>query len=100
MNRIALLLAVLAATPVWADDDEPTVLERLLITPRKDTYSDADSKRHAIERSLPGADAPLPETGWDAFLDTLMNADVNHASHEQRVMIEKLNDPDPGRLPR
>jgi hypothetical protein len=104
MKAIAMLLMMAASVQAWpaesSSDDEPTMLEKLLITPRKDAYSDADSRRHALERSLPGADATPPETGWDSFLDTLLNADVNNASHEQRVMIEKLADPDPGRLPR
>ena len=102
MKAIALALMVVASGPAWAatQDEEPTLLERLLITPQKDLYSDADRKRHDIERSLPGANAPLPESGWDAFLDSIVNADVNQASTSQRTMIEKLRDPDPNRLPR
>src|SRR5574338_66227 len=102
MRAIAVALMMVASVPSWPApaDEEPTLLERLLITPQKDLYSDADRKRHDIERSLPGSDAPLPESGWDAFLDSIVNADVNQASAGQRTMIEKLSDPDPNRLPR
>src|SRR4051812_44301433 len=99
MRAIALLLMMAACVQAWpaeesSKDDEGTLLERLLITPRKDAYSSGDARRHAVERDLPGAEAPLPDTGWDAFLDTLLNADINRANPEQRVMIEKLSDPD------
>jgi hypothetical protein len=81
-------------------DDEPTLLERLMIRPRRDEFSDADRRRAAIERSLPGMTAaPPPESGWDEFLEALANADINKAGAGQRVMIEKLNDPDFNRLP-
>ena len=104
LSLVASAASVAADTPDKAPPDakseEPTLLEKLLVTPRKDLYSDADRKRAAIERSLPGSDLPQQETGWDAFLDTLLDADVNHANHEQRTMIEKLDDPDTNRLPR
>lgn len=103
MRAIAFIVMMAAAVPAWpaeSKDDEPTLLEQLLITPRRDAYSDADSRRHMIERNLPGADAPVPETGWEAFLDSVAGADINQASTSQRTMIEKLNDPDANRLPR
>ena len=90
--------------PAWpqtaSQDDESTLLQQLLITPPSDLYSDSDRQRHAIERSLPGVDAPVPETGMDTFLYSIVNADINQASTSQRTMIEKIHDPDPGRLPR
>src|ERR1043166_2308597 len=113
MKRIAALMllgwwvalqgdALAQAAPAQdaSNDDDRTLLERLLVTPREDEYSKSDARRHAIERSLPGADAPLPETGFDNFLDTLLKADINQAGTEQRVIIEKLHDPDINRLPR
>ncbi|HZP13255.1 MAG TPA: hypothetical protein VFB36_12625 [Nevskiaceae bacterium] len=102
MRAIAFIVMMAAGVQAWPDqkDDEPTLLEQLMVTPRKDVYSDADSRRHMIERNLPGADAPLPDTGWDAFLDSIANADINQATASQRTMIEKLSDPDPNRLPR
>ncbi len=103
MRAIAFMLMMAAAVQAWPEEgkgDEPTLLERLMVTPRRDIYSDADSKRHMIERNLPGADTSPPETGWDAFLDSIANADINQASASQRTMIEKLDDPDANRLPR
>jgi hypothetical protein len=106
MKRIAALLMLAAAAQAApadkpsSNDDDATLLERLLVTPRDDLYSSGDRHRHAIERSLPGPETGLPPTGWDAFLDSIANADVNRANPEQRLMIEKLDDPDANRLPR
>ncbi len=104
-NMLALLILLASAPSAWSagadDENEPTLLERLLVTPQRDAFSEGDRKRAAIERSLPGVtDAPPPETTGEAFLDALLHSDINQAGEGQRVMIEKLNDPDPGRLPR
>jgi hypothetical protein len=97
-----MLLLLIAAAPTWAaDEDEPTLFEQLMIRPQRDIFSEGDIKREKIERSLPGmTDAEPPQSGWDTFIDMIANADVNQASPQQRVMIEKLNDPDFNRLPR
>lgn len=87
-------------------DDEPqddsSLLERILITPPSDEFSDRDRRRRKIEKSLPGmgTEGPAPETTGDRFLDALLYSDVNKAGSGQRRIIEKLDDPDSNRLPR
>ena len=108
MKKITLLLilscvaVVNAETPEAPDEnaDEPTLFERLLVTPRRDAWSESDRKRQKLERSLPELTAePPPLSAWEEFLLSIANADVANASPAQVKMTEKLNDPDFNRLP-
>lgn len=109
MFRALLLLALItpAASALAAEqdeghDEEPTLFERLMVTPPDDAYSDDDRRRAKIERALPelGTETPPQNSGFDQFLMSIADADINKAGPGQKKMIEKLSDPDSNRLPR
>src|SRR5437867_1133028 len=85
-----LLLGALNATPAAdarprageeTQQDDSSLLERILITPPSDEYSARDRRRHRVEKSLPGlgTETPVPETGSDQFLEALLHSDINKA---------------------
>jgi hypothetical protein len=110
MRRSAIALFLVLVTPLAMADrvdeeaeeaEEPTLLERLMVTPPDDAYSDDDRKRAKVQRSLPelGTEEPPEPSGFDQFLMSVANADINKASPGQKKMINKLSDPDFNRLP-